>query len=87
MSKVDTKPFMLQVIQHKIFLHMMNILVILRILSSLQHIADCCVEALEEALKKGRPEVFNTDQGSQFTGNNKQLFFTKNSLHLFLKFL
>jgi len=26
-----------------------------------------CVEALEEALRKGRPEVFNTDQGSQFT--------------------
>ena len=30
--------------------------------------ADFCVEALEEALGKGRPEVFNTDQGSQFTG-------------------
>ena len=28
---------------------------------------DFCVEALEEALKKGRPEIFNTDQGSQFT--------------------
>jgi len=27
-----------------------------------------CVEALEEALKKGKPEIFNTDQGSQFTG-------------------
>ena len=26
-----------------------------------------CVEALEEALGKGKPEVFNTDQGSQFT--------------------
>jgi putative transposase len=26
-----------------------------------------CVEALEEALGKGRPEIFNTDQGSQFT--------------------
>ncbi len=26
-----------------------------------------CVEALEEALKKGRPEIFNTDQGAQFT--------------------
>jgi putative transposase len=26
-----------------------------------------CLEALEEALSKGRPEVFNTDQGSQFT--------------------
>jgi len=29
--------------------------------------ADFCVEALEEALAKfGRPEIFNTDQGSQF---------------------
>ena len=26
-----------------------------------------CVAALEEALGKGRPEIFNTDQGSQFT--------------------
>jgi putative transposase len=30
--------------------------------------ADFCVEALEEALAKhGRPAIFNTDQGSQFT--------------------
>jgi len=29
--------------------------------------AGFCVEALEEALRKGRPEIFNTDQGSQFT--------------------
>jgi len=29
---------------------------------------DFCIEALEEALKKGRPEIFNTDQGTQFTG-------------------
>jgi len=29
---------------------------------------DFCVEALEEALRiHGRPEIFNTDQGSQFT--------------------
>ena len=29
---------------------------------------DFCVEALQEALEKyGRPEIFNTDQGSQFT--------------------
>ena len=28
-----------------------------------------CIEALEEALAKhGKPEIFNTDQGSQFTG-------------------
>jgi putative transposase len=26
-----------------------------------------CLEALEEALTLGRPEIFNTDQGSQFT--------------------
>jgi putative transposase len=26
-----------------------------------------CLEALDEALARGRPEIFNTDQGSQFT--------------------
>jgi putative transposase len=26
-----------------------------------------CLEALDEALTMGRPEIFNTDQGSQFT--------------------
>lgn len=26
-----------------------------------------CTDALEEALAQGRPEIFNTDQGSQFT--------------------
>ncbi len=31
--------------------------------------ASFCVETLEDALAKhGRPEIFNTDQGSQFTG-------------------
>ena len=30
--------------------------------------ADFCIDALEEALRRfGRPEIFNTDQGSQFT--------------------
>ena len=29
--------------------------------------AGFCAEALEEALERGGPEVFNTDQGSQFT--------------------
>ena len=29
--------------------------------------ADFCVDALTEALQPGGPEVFNTDQGSQFT--------------------
>jgi len=30
---------------------------------------DFCVAALEEALSWGKPEIFNTDQGSQFTGD------------------
>ncbi len=30
---------------------------------------DFCIEAVEEALARhGTPEIFNTDQGSQFTG-------------------
>ena len=29
--------------------------------------ADFCIEALEEALTKGKPDIFNTDQGAQFT--------------------
>jgi putative transposase len=31
--------------------------------------ADFCVDALQQALKLGKPEIFNTDQGSQFTSN------------------
>src|SRR3546814_5368797 len=32
--------------------------------------ADFCIEALEEALTRfGTPEIFNTDQGSQFTSH------------------
>jgi len=35
---------------------------------SISMTTDFCVEALEEAIAKyGRPEIFNTDQGSQFT--------------------
>ena len=33
--------------------------------------AEFCVEALEEALHRyGRPEIFNTDQGAQFTSED-----------------
>ena len=33
-------------------------------------VADFCVDALEEAIKHyGTPEIFNTDQGSQFTSD------------------
>jgi putative transposase len=28
---------------------------------------DFCVEALQEAFRQGKPEIFNTDQGAQFT--------------------
>jgi putative transposase len=28
---------------------------------------DFCMEALRSALRRGRPEIFNSDQGSQFT--------------------
>ncbi len=39
-------------------------------LSNTRH-ADFCVEALEEALRRfGRPDIFNTDQGSQFTSTD-----------------
>jgi putative transposase len=31
--------------------------------------ATFCVEALQETLTKGRPDIFNTDQGAQFTGD------------------
>jgi len=38
---------------------------------SISMASDFCVEALEEALLKyGRPEIFNTDQGSQFTSSD-----------------
>jgi putative transposase len=33
--------------------------------------AEFCIEALKEALAKhGTPEIFNTDQGSQFTSGD-----------------
>jgi putative transposase len=32
--------------------------------------ADFCVAALERALRRGCPDVFNTDQGSQFTSDD-----------------
>lgn len=32
--------------------------------------ADFCIEALQEALSFGRPDIFNTDQGGQFTSRD-----------------
>ncbi len=34
---------------------------------SLTKEVDFCIEALQRALRRGRPEIFNSDQGSQFT--------------------
>ena len=43
--------------------------------------ADFCVEALEEAIGKyGRPSIFNTDQGSQFTSEAFIGVLTKNAI-------
>jgi putative transposase len=40
-----------------------------------------CIEALEEALARyGRPEIFNTDQGSQFTSSGFTDVLVKNSI-------
>ena len=31
--------------------------------------SSCCIEALEEALGQGKPEILNTDQGVQYTSD------------------
>jgi putative transposase len=42
-----------------------------------------CIEALNEALcKYGRPEIFNTDQGSQFTSNEFLQVLLKNNIKI-----
>ena len=43
--------------------------------------ASFCIEALEEALARyGRPEIVNTDQGSQFTSHNFTGVLLKNEI-------
>ena len=45
--------------------------------------ADFCIAALEEALAKhGKPEIFNTDQGSQFTGEAFTSVLIKNDIKI-----
>ena len=45
--------------------------------------ADFCIEALEEALTKyGRPTIFNTDQGSQFTSEAFTDILLKNKIEI-----
>ena len=42
-----------------------------------------CIEALEEAIQKyGTPEIFNTDQGSQFTSDDFTEILKKNDIKI-----
>jgi len=43
---------------------------------------DFCVEAVKEALEYGTPEVFNTDQGSQFTSDEFISVLKKNNIQI-----
>lgn len=44
--------------------------------------ADFCIDALNDALKKGKPEIFNTDQGSQFTSEEFTAILKKNDIQI-----
>lgn len=44
--------------------------------------ADFCIEALKRALKQGKCEIFNTDQGSQFTAINFVDLLVKNGIQV-----
>ena len=41
-----------------------------------------CLEALQDALKTGKPEIFNTDQGSQFTSNEFASYLQINEIQI-----
>lgn len=41
-----------------------------------------CVAALEEALKQGKPEIFNTDQGTQYTSKSFIQVLEKNEVRI-----
>lgn len=43
---------------------------------------DFCIKALNSALKKGKPEIFNTDQGCQFTSNAFTLVLLDNEIKI-----
>jgi putative transposase len=44
--------------------------------------ADFCVAALKDALKKGKPEIFNTDQGRQFTSEAFTKILTEHDIRI-----
>jgi putative transposase len=41
-----------------------------------------CIEALNKALMNGKPEIFNTDQGSQFTSEVFTSSLLKNNIQI-----
>jgi putative transposase len=41
-----------------------------------------CIDALNDALKNGKPEIFNTDQGSQFTSKDFTGVLEKNGIKI-----
>jgi putative transposase len=43
---------------------------------------DFCIVALNNALKKGTPEIFNTDQGCQFTSSSHIEILDKNGIQI-----
>jgi putative transposase len=44
--------------------------------------AEFCIEALEDALSQGKPEIFNSDQGSQFTAERFTRMLKKNQIRI-----
>jgi len=50
-------------------------------LSNTMH-RDFCIEALLDALDSSQPDVFNTDQGSQFTSNDYTKILTDHSIQI-----
>ncbi len=44
--------------------------------------ADFCIEALGQALSTGKPDIFNSDQGSQFTGDEFTGTLEQNSIRI-----
>ena len=44
--------------------------------------ADFCVRALERALMISRPEIFNSDQGIQFTSGNFTTILTREGIRI-----
>jgi putative transposase len=51
-----------------------------RLSSSLE--VNFCIEALEDALKQGKPEIFNSDQGVQFTSEAFTKVLKKNQIQI-----